>query len=280
MCTSIAISHGVGKHLNALQPTEIPPAILWGTVAVDLGILADAIPKLAVALLINKVLAPSRIVKAFFIAITTVLVCFAVVIVVISFVSLHPKKAWKILTTHQVQCEPIEHQWERETVAGSCWSPLVSAYIGLSSGIYSTLIDFIFCIYPPIIVSKLHMQLRKKLAVMVIFGLAIFTLFATLYKTASELPKLRYVRVDFPRVAGLIILWTDIEASVVIIAGSIPTWGWIFKTDAFKTLISWLTLHSHATNRESVRLASKDGEPDEESMRDGAELGGGDGKNS
>ena len=278
MCTSIAISHGVGKHLNALQPTDIPPAILWGIVATDLGILADTIPKLAVALLINKVLAPSRIVKSFFIAITTVLICFAVVLVVMSFVSLHSKKAWKILTTHQVQCQPIEHQWEREKVAGSCWTPLVFAYFGISVGIYSTLIDFIFCLYPPIIVSRLHMQLRKKLVVMVVFGLAIFTLFATLYKTASELPKLRYERVDFPRVVGQVILWTDIEASVVIIAGSIPTWGWLFRTNAFEKLISWLTLHSHATNRESVRLPSKDGEPDEESMRGGAEVGREDGK--
>ena len=113
---------------------------------------------------------------------------------------------------------------------------------------------------------------------MVVFGLAVFTLFATLYKTASELPKLRYDWVDFPRVIGQVLLWTDIEASVVIIAGSIPTWGWIFQTKAFEKLVSWLTLHSHATERESVRLPSKDGELHEESMRGGAEVGREDGK--
>ena len=104
------------------------------------------------------------------------------------------------------------------------------------------------------------MQRRKKVIVMVIFSLGIFTLFATFYKTAAELPKLRYEQVDFSRVVGQVILWTIIEASVIIIAGSIPTWGWVFRTEMFEKLLSWLTLHSIGTNKASAPLSRQGAE--------------------
>ena len=115
------------------------------------------------------------------------------------------------------------------------------------------------------------MQLRKKITVMIIFSLGLFTLFATLYKTAAELPKLKFEQVDFPRVVGQIILWTIVEASVVIIAGSIPTWGWVFRTERFEKIVSWITLHSFGATRASARLPSRAGETDGESDR--VELG-------
>ncbi|KAL8725051.1 MAG: hypothetical protein Q9166_007605 [cf. Caloplaca sp. 2 TL-2023] len=111
------------------------------------------------------------------------------------------------------------------------------------------------------------MQLRKKLSVMVIFGLGFFTVFATAYKTGSALPKLEYEQVDFSRVIGQVSLWTIVEASIVIIAGSIPTLGWIFKTDSFEKFISWLSLHSRGLTGISTRLSSREGDVGDDSDR-------------
>ena len=154
---------------------------------------------------------------------------------------------------------------------GSCWSPLVFAYFGIGVGIYSTILDAIYCLYPLIVISRLHMQLQKKVTVMVVFSLGGFSLFATLYKTASSLPKLRYEQVDFPYVIGQVILWTIIESSVVIIAGSVPTWGWIFGTKLFEKIVSWITLGSRGTLRGSVPLSSHGDEADRRSSE--VELG-------
>ena len=111
------------------------------------------------------------------------------------------------------------------------------------------------------------MPLRKKVIVMVIFSLGLFALFTTLYKTAAELPKLRYEQVDFSRVAAQVLLWTIIESSVVIIAGSIPTWGRVLRTDKLEAFITWIVLHSQGTGHMSARLPSHGGEADKESDR-------------
>ena len=119
------------------------------------------------------------------------------------------------------------------------------------------------------------MPLRKKVTVMVIFSLGLFALFTTLFKTAAELPKLRYEQVDFSMVVAQIMLWTIIEASVIIIAGSIPTWGWVFRTERFETFVSWIFTRSHRTTHKSERLPSHGGEADKEDDRIGLRMEGG-----
>ena len=100
---------------------------------------------------------------------------------------------------------------------------------------------------------------------MAIFSLGLFAFFTTLFKTAAEVPKLKYEQVDFSRVIAQLILWTNIEASVVIIAGSIPTWGWVFQTESFNRFASWISLLGSRMTRLSERLPSQVGEVDSES---------------
>ena len=111
------------------------------------------------------------------------------------------------------------------------------------------------------------MRLRKKITVMVIFSLGAFALFTTLFKTAAELPKLKYEQVDFSRVNGALILWTNLEASVVIIAGSIPTWGWVFQTKSFDRFASWISLLSPRISRLSERLSSQGDDKESDTVR-------------
>ena len=157
------------------------------------------------------------------------------------------------------------------------------ANFGIAVGAYSCALDLFFTIYPVFIVSKLNMHIRKKVTVMVTFGLGIFALSITLYKTAAELPKLRYERVDTSRVVAQIILWTISESSVVIIAGSIATWGWILRTKKYEKLITWISAHSPRRTRLSERLDSRGQETDNDSDRHSlrGEIGHGDnGKDS
>ena len=131
------------------------------------------------------------------------------------------------------------------------------------------MIDLFFSVYPPYIVSRLNMPLRKKITVMVIFGLSLFALFTTLFKTAAELPKLRYEDVDVSWVLAQVMLWTILEASVVIVAGSIPTWGWVFRTEEFSRFVTWISLHSPWATRLSEHLPSHGERSDNESDRMG-----------
>ena len=172
----------------------------------------------------------------------------------------------RIFIGEQEQCQPIAHQWDKETVRGSCWSPKVFTNFGIAVGAYSSLIDLCFSIYPPLIVSQLNMQLQKKVTVMIIFSLGLFAFFTTLYKTAAELPKLKDAQVNFSRVNAQVMLWTTLESSVVITAGSIPTWGWVFRTEKFETFVRWISLRSIRTHT-SERLPSYGRETDKDSDR-------------
>ena len=112
------------------------------------------------------------------------------------------------------------------------------------------------------------MRLRKKIIIIIIFSLGIFSLFTTVYKTAVELPKLKYEQVDGTRVIAQVILWTNIEASVVIIAGSIPTWGWISPIEKFSKVVTWIKLHSLNTSRTSERLPSLEAGGERETVQE------------
>ena len=104
------------------------------------------------------------------------------------------------------------------------------------------------------------MKLRKKITIMVIFSLSLLILFTTLYKTAAELPKLRYTKADFTWLIAEIILWTLVEGSVTIIAGSIPTWGWVLRAEKFQSFITWILVSSQRRTRISERLSSNGGD--------------------
>ena len=110
---------------------------------------------------------------------------------------------------------------------------------------------------------------------MAIFSLSVFALFTTIYKTAAELPKLKEEHADFSWIVSQVILWGMIESNVVIIAGSIPTWGWVIQSEGFKKLVTWVSLLSLWTSDRSERLESCGEEADKESDKVGLRLGKG-----
>ena len=88
-------------------------------------------------------------------------------------------------------------------------------------------------------------------------SLGLFTLFTTLYKTAAVLPTLNEVQADVTYITCQVVLWRLLESSVTIIAGSIPTWGWLLRTSSFQAFVTWLTVHSSRINGYTARAISQ-----------------------
>ena len=84
---------------------------------------------------------------------------------------------------------------------------------------------------------------------MAMLSLGLFTFAVTTFKTIDQLPTLAHEDVDVTWVIGQVMLWTVVESSVTIIAGSIPTWGWLLRTDGFERIVTWITMHSLGSNR-------------------------------
>ena len=97
---------------------------------------------------------------------------------------------------------------------------------------------------------------------MAIFGLSVFALFTTVYKTAAALPKLKHAQADFSWLVAQVVLWGIVESNVVIIAGSIPTWGWVLQSKGFEKFITLISHNSLWTSRRPERLPSHNGDVD------------------
>jgi len=111
------------------------------------------------------------------------------------------------------------------------------------------------------------MHQRDKVAVMFILSFGFLTSFATIYKTAAILPKLKYLQTDFSLVVGRALLWATVETSSAIIAGSVLTWGWVFRSFPVRQVIDWTKSQGLVVSGTSQRLGSQAGEADRESDR-------------
>lgn len=260
----------MGRNLMFLfktVPDQAPSAILWSMIAADVSNLAACFSKLAAALLINRIFVPSRVIRYAMAVIPTVDILFMIIITIISLVFSHPskKQGSSTLTKPQEQCHPREHLWQRLKVPGTCLSPDVLVFTSIAFGTYGACIDLLLVLYPAIIVSRMKLPLRKKIAVIVIFSLGILSLFATTYKTAYTLPKLRGLLSDFTTVASDICLWGLIEASSVIIAGCIPTWGWASHWKKAEKFANWISCKTRLRSWPFQQISPPAGNSDEQS---------------
>ena len=167
----------------------------------------------------------------------------------------------------QVQCQPVSHQWEQEAVPGTCWSPTVFGDFAIAESAYGVLIDLVLTIYPLVTISRLQMNQKDKLAVMFILSLGFLTTAATFYKAVFVFPKLRNLKSDFSLLMGPVLLWGVVEMSSAIIAGSVLTWGWVFRTISVRQIVGWIRSKIFALIDTSQRLGSQASEVDRESDR-------------
>lgn len=68
-----------------------------------------------------------------------------------------------------LNCVPVERAWD-SAVPGACFSPMILFY---TSSIFSVVIDFYVLALPVIPLWHLHMDLKRKLKVLAVFGVGI-----------------------------------------------------------------------------------------------------------
>lgn len=58
---TVSVTYGYGQHMSNLDPKTVEPALMWNMISFIFGIISFAIPKLAVAALLHRILNPSLI---------------------------------------------------------------------------------------------------------------------------------------------------------------------------------------------------------------------------
>lgn len=108
----VAIAFGYGKHTKQLDLKDAQNAVLWNMISFFFGIAAFAVPKLAVAALLHRVLNPSRIQRIIIWGLTSLVAAVAIVNILI------------YITT----CDPPQGLWKFTMIAkgeAKCRSPWV-----------------------------------------------------------------------------------------------------------------------------------------------------------
>ncbi|SPQ26318.1 588c37c8-167c-4bd2-9407-c1eed63c842f [Thermothielavioides terrestris] len=185
----VAVSYGAGRHIATIPPNDAHKAIFYTMVASPPSILAFTVPKIAVLILLVKVLCPSRRHRVFMwtIAVLVSLMSIGTMVMI-----------W-------VQCQPVAVQWGE--AKGTCWNPEVVFIFGLVHGVLSALFDFYLAMYPSIVLSSLHrVNWKKKLALSSALGFGYCASGVAAYKahTLSHLLSLK----DFTFAIDDVVLWT------------------------------------------------------------------------
>jgi hypothetical protein len=129
-----------------LPPEDVRKAIYYTVVSFVPGVASFVIPKYAVVILLVKVLSPGRWHKTFMWVISVMYFLLAAGMLAINF----------------AQCTPAAAQWGG--APGTCWDRRITVDYAMALGICSVLFDFYLAIYPTIVLFRLQLNWRKKLA--------------------------------------------------------------------------------------------------------------------
>ncbi|KAK1499400.1 integral membrane protein [Colletotrichum cuscutae] len=199
---AVAVSYGYGRHADTLSVDEKSGAMLWSIAGYPPGLLSFGIPKLAVVALLTRILNPSRWHKRFLWALSIICVVNLIGFITIIF----------------AQCSPARSQWD-SSVSGKCWSKWILVSFATYSGAFCAFADVYLSVYPAVVLSKLQMNRRKKIALSVALGFGSLSGIVVIYK-CIKLPSLTSSDYTYDTVE--LVIWTVVEGSIIIIAACIP----------------------------------------------------------
>ncbi|CAG8075279.1 unnamed protein product [Penicillium nalgiovense] len=205
--STVGVGVGFGKHAMYLTTDNLEMAILLNIVSFLFGILSFTLPKIAVTSMLTRILNPKPMHKT----ILWVMVGTATIVSIICII---------ILFT---MCDPAEALWKPRLVAAGakCKSTTILINYAIFTGAMSAVVDLSLAIYPTTILLKLQMSLRKRIALCAALGLGSIASAMAIVK-CTQLHGLAD-KSDYTYGTADLVMWTNIEADVVVIASCIPT---------------------------------------------------------
>ena len=107
--TTANVNVGYGRHAVTLDLPHLEKAILLNTVGFLFGILSFTVPKVAVAIMLIRILNPGRIAKYFVIGLVSLAACVAATCIILLF----------------TECDPPASQWDKSIPNATCRDPWI-----------------------------------------------------------------------------------------------------------------------------------------------------------
>ncbi|KAL4950176.1 hypothetical protein BDW69DRAFT_197487 [Aspergillus filifer] len=202
------IAIGYGKHAWVLEDKTVETASLLNSIGFLFGIISFSVPKLAVAAMLNRIMNPSFLQKTIIWSLTGLGATISGICIIVLF----------------TMCDPPRALWQTSLVAAgeaTCKDVWILVDYAIFTGAYSAFIDLYLAVYPATVLMKLHMSLRKRLALTAALGLGAIASAMAIVK-CTQLKGLAD-KSDYTYGTADLVMWTNVETNVVIIASCIPT---------------------------------------------------------
>ncbi|KAL9120685.1 MAG: hypothetical protein Q9187_002753 [Circinaria calcarea] len=195
---------GVGRHIFCVTPENISETLKWSTWAQIVEVIALALVKISVCLLILRLIDQTskgiaRFLKLLMIA---VVICHIVP-----------------LLLYVLQCRPLHAVWNPQ-VQGECYSSRLTytaAYIAIGLDAFT---DLACAVIPVATIYKLQMKTSTKVAICILMGLGVFTAGCAIAKAVT----LKGVfDADYTWGIYTPALWSVLEVQLAMNIASIPT---------------------------------------------------------
>ncbi|KAK3386835.1 hypothetical protein B0H63DRAFT_468466 [Podospora didyma] len=198
-----AVRWGNGRHFDTLNLDQMQNAVKWTIFGFPAGIMSFSLPKFAVVALLTRLLNPSRMHRIF----------------LWSMVGLCQIVLGGCIVILFAQCTPSASQWDFSITGAKCWDKWLLVKYSMVAGGFSAFTDLYLAIYPTVVLFKLHLELKKKIALCIALGIGSISTVVAIYKT-TRIPSL--ASPDFSWDTSDLVIWTIVEGSTIIIASCIP----------------------------------------------------------
>ncbi|KAL4733213.1 hypothetical protein BDV11DRAFT_175911 [Aspergillus similis] len=210
---STAIHYGLGVDLYDIQsPEDRVNALKYLTLAPNPSILSVALGKLSIVLFFHRLLGVSmtRTLSAvlWILLFITAGLSISAVVAVLAF------------------CTPTESIWDKTIPAKRCMAPETQLGIGLQAS-FNAFTDIILGLLPAYSFYNLQMPLRRKIGLMLLFGVGVFGCVITSIK-AWQLRNLTG-HDNLTKSWSPITIWNTAEMFVLITCANIPMIRWLFR---------------------------------------------------
>ncbi|KAJ5787089.1 hypothetical protein N7457_002079 [Penicillium paradoxum] len=205
---TVSVQYGYGQHTRALETEAAETALLWNMISFIFGIISFALPKLAVAALLHRILNPNTVQRVIIWGLVSLVAIIATVNILI----------------YVTMCDPPQALWKTSMVVrgeATCRDIWILIDYATFNGAFSAFVDLCLAIYPAIILLRLQMSLRKKIALSAAFGLGSIAAATAMVKCAQIKGLADQTDPTFGTVP--LVVWTNVEANIVVIAACIPT---------------------------------------------------------
>ncbi|KAI1145650.1 hypothetical protein F4825DRAFT_467167 [Nemania diffusa] len=204
---TVQVHWGFGLPYDRVTAQQFKQFNKWAWYSAAPSILASTIARISITILLGRIFGVQTWLRWYLISFTTLLTTLNIVTIIILF----------------AQCVPWYGLWEYALPARR-WNPLIYPYTALAGQFLLAISDLTFVLFPVLIIWRLNMPTRRKLALAALLALSLVTFGIVVAKIVIILLRLTQPNDTISlRYQSLVQLIATLEQCLVIIMGCIPT---------------------------------------------------------